>query len=387
MNQEKLAYLNPLFEREVEAERLKEASIRIYRHGKQVFENHYCGDREDALYRIFSMTKPITSTAVMMLYERGLVDLLDPVSKYIPTFKNMMVTTEVGLVPARAEVTLQQCLNMTSGMVYPSPDTAAGRYLMEVSDDINRRVAAGEQVSTLEWCEAIASSPLIFQPGERWKYSISADVLGGVVEVVTGMRYGEFLKKEIFEPLNMKDTGYYAQLQDKIGRLSTMYCWKNEKRELKPADSEMMTSFDCFTATGYTPFEGGGSGLCSTLEDYSHFALMLAGRGEYKGTRILGRKTVDYMTTSQLNEAQRKSIYFDSCYGYSYSNLMRILDDKGAGVSNGSYGEFGWDGLPGNYFMVDPKEDLVLLYFQQIREGADVSLRRRMRQIVYGAVE
>ncbi len=387
MNQEKLAYLNPLFEKEVEAERLKEASIRIYRYGKQVFENHYCGDKEDAIYRIFSMTKPITSTAVMMLYERGLVDLLDPVSKYIPAFKNMMVTTEVGLIPARTEVTLQQCLNMTSGMVYPSPDTAAGRYLMEVSDNIKRRVAADEQISTLEWCEAIASSPLIFQPGERWRYSISADVLGGVVEAVTGMRYGEFLKKEIFEPLNMKDTGYYAQLQDKIERLSTMYCRKDEKQKLKPADSEMMTSFDCFTATGYTPFEGGGSGLCSTLEDYSHFALMLAGRGEYNGTRILGRKTVDYMTTSQLNEVQRKSIYFDSCYGYSYSNLMRIFDDKGAGVSNGSYGEFGWDGLPGNYFMVDPKEDLVLLYFQQIKEGADVSLRRRMRQIVYGAVE
>ncbi|MFT3983002.1 MAG: serine hydrolase domain-containing protein [Lachnospiraceae bacterium] len=387
MNQKKLAYLNPLFENEVKAERLKEASIRIYRHGKPVFENHYFGDKEDAIYRIFSMTKPITSTAVMMLYERGLLDLLDPVSKYIPAFKNMMVTTENGLVPAQTEVTLQQCLNMTSGMVYPSPDTVAGRYLTEVSDDIKKRVAAGEQISTLEWCKAIASSPLMFQPGERWRYSISADVLGGVVEAVAGMRYGEFLKKEIFEPLNMKDTGYYAQIPDKIGRLSTMYCRKNEKQELKPADSEMMTSFDCFTATGYTPFEGGGSGLCSTLEDYSHFALMLAGRGEYNGVRIVGRKTVDYMTTSQLNEVQRKGIYFDSCYGYTYSNLMRILDDKGAGVSNGSYGEFGWDGLPGNYFMIDPKEDLVLLYFQQIREGADVSLRRRMRQIVYGALE
>lgn len=387
MNQQKLAYLNPLFEKEVEAERLKDACIRIYRHGKQIFENHYCNDKEDAIYRIFSMTKPITSVAIMILYERGLIDLLDPVSKYIPSFKNIMVTTEDGLAPARTEVTLQQCLNMTSGMVYPSPDTAAGRYLMEFSDGIKKRLAAGEKISTLEWCDAIASSPLLFHPGERWKYGISADVLGGVVEAVTGMRYGEFLKKEIFKPLNMKDTGYYAQISDKVGRISTMYYRKNEKQELAPVDSEMLVSFDCFTATGYTPYEGGGSGLCSTLEDYSHFALMLAGKGEYNGTRIIGRKTIEFMTTNQLNEAQRESIYFESCRGYSYSNLLRIFDDIGAGASNGSYGEFGWDGLTGNYFMVDPKEDLVLLYFQQIREGADVSLRRRMRQIVYGALE
>lgn len=387
MNQKKLAYLDPLFKKEIAAERLKEASVRIYQHGEQVFENHYCNDKEDAIYRIYSMTKPITSTAVMMLYERGLIDLLDPVSKYIPAFQNMMVTTDLGLVPAQTEVTLQHCLNMTSGMVYPGLETAAGRYLMEVSDTIKRRVASGEQVSTLEWCEEIASASLLFQPGTRWRYSVSADVLAGVVEAVTGMRYGEFLKKAIFEPLDMKDTGYYAQVQDKLARLSTIYCWKNEQHQLQQAEQKTLDALDCFTSAGYTPYEGGGSGLFSTLEDYSHFALMLAGRGEYKGIRLLSRKTVDFMTTSQMNEQQRESIYFDSCYGYAYSNLLRILDDKGAGVTNGSIGEFGWDGMLGNYFMVDPEEELVLLYFQQIKEGADNSLRRKMRQIVYGAID
>ena len=387
MNQKKLAYLNPLFEKEIAAERLQETAVRIYHHGEQVFENHYSGDKEDAIYRIFSMTKPITSTAVMMLYERGLIDLLDPVSKYIPAFQNMQVTTDLGLVPAQTEITLQNCLNMTSGMVYPGLDTAAGRYLLEVSNDIKRRIALGEQISTLEWCEEIASAPLLFQPGERWGYSVSADVLGGVVEAVTGMRYGDFLKKAIFEPLEMKDTGYYAQVQDKLVRLSTMYCWKNEQHQLQAADKNTLDSFDCFTATGYTPYEGGGSGLFSTLEDYSHFAMMLAGRGEYKGKRLLGRKTVDFMTTNQLSQKQRESIYFESCHGYTYSNLLRILDSKGRGVTNGSFGEFGWDGLPGNYFMVDPEEELVLVYFQQIKEGADNSLRRKMRQIVYGALE
>ncbi|HOO28338.1 MAG TPA: serine hydrolase, partial [Lachnospiraceae bacterium] len=132
---------------------------------------------------------------------------------------------------------------------------------------------------------------------------------------------------------------------------------------------------------------GGGSGLCSTLADYSHFALMLAGYGEYKGKRILSRKTIEYMTTDQLTQVQRNSIYFESALGYTYSNLMRIFDAKAPAASNGSYGEFGWDGLPGNYFMIDPKEELVFLYFQQIREGADLSLRRRMRNIIYGALE
>ncbi|HKM23124.1 MAG TPA: serine hydrolase [Lachnospiraceae bacterium] len=388
MDTKKLEYLTPLIEGEIEANRLQGMSVRVIHHNETVFDRHYGNDKPGDIYRIFSMTKPITAVAVMILYERGLIHLLDPVSKYIPAFANQkVVDAQCGLVPAKSQVTIQQCLNMTSGMVYPSPDHAAGRYLQEVSDEIKRRLDAGDEISTLEWCEMIAGSPLAFQPGERWFYSISADVLGGVVEAVSGMKYGEFLKKEIFEPLGMVDTGYYADLGDRVSRLATMYTRYDEEGHLKEADAESMTSFNYFVAVGKTPFEGGGSGLCSTMEDYSHFASMLLNDGFYQGKQIISRKTIDYMTTNQLTPKQRETIWFDSIYGYTYSNLLRILDDKGAGTTNGSYCEFGWDGLPGNYFMVDPEEDLIMLYFQQIKEGADQSLRRKMRQIVYGAIQ
>ncbi len=388
MDQKKLEYLTSIIEAEIAKDKLRGMSVRVIHHNNIVFDRHYGNDQPGDIYRIFSMTKPITSVAVMILYERGLLQLFDPVSKYIPAFAHQnVIDAHAGLIPANSEVTIQQCLNMTSGMVYPSPNHAAGRYLKEVSDEIKKRLDAGEQISTLEWCGMIAAAPLAFQPGEHWFYSVSADVLGGVVEVVSGMRYGEFLKKEIFEPLEMTDTGYYADLGDKVNRLATMYTWRNEEGQLKEADAETMTSFDYFTSVGKTPFEGGGSGLCSTMEDYTHFTLMLLNDGYYHDRQIISRKTIDFMTTNQLTKEQRADIWFESARGYTYSNLLRILDDKGEGGTNGSYLEFGWDGLPGNYFMVDPEEDLIMLYFQQIKEGADQSLRRRMRQIVYGALK
>ncbi len=388
MDKKKLEYLTPIIEAEIAKDKLRGMAVRVIHHNEIVFDRYYGNAQPDDIYRIFSMTKPITCVAIMILFERGLLQLSDPVSKYIPAFAHQkVVDPRYGLVPAESEVTIRQCLNMTSGMVYPSQDHAAGRYLQEVSDEIKRRLDAGENISTLEWCEMIAGSPLAFQPGERWFYSVSADVLGGVAEVVSGMKYGEFLRKEIFEPLEMADTGYYADLGDRVSRLAVMYTWRNEEGQLKEADTETMTSFNYFTAVGKTPFEGGGSGLCSTMEDYSHFASMLLNDGFYKDRQILSRKTIDYMTTNQLTPSQRESIWFDSIRGYTYSNLLRILYNKGEGVTNGSYMEFGWDGLPGNYFMVDPEEELIMLYFQQIKEGADQGLRRRMRQIIYGAIK
>jgi len=387
MNIEKLEYLTPLIESEMAKDKLRDMSVRVIHHNKCVFDKHYGTDKPNSIYRIFSMTKPITSVAIMILYERGQIDLLDPVSKYIPAFKNQKVVDPyIGSAPAKAEVTIQQCLNMTSGMVYPSQNHIAGRYMQEISNEIKARIAIGEKISTLEWCAMIARAPLAFEPGEHWFYSVSADVLGGVVEVVSGMKYGEFLKKEILEPLDMKDTGFYADLGDKVERLATMYMWRNEEGQLTEADRKALEDFDCFTAVQDTPYEGGGAGLCSTMEDYSHFAMMLLNDGSYNGKQVIGRKTIDFMTTNQLTPEQRADIWFDSARGYTYSNLLRILDQKSEGATNGSYLEFGWDGLTGNYFMVDPEEDLIMLYFQQIKEGGNQSLRRKMRQIVYSAI-
>jgi CubicO group peptidase (beta-lactamase class C family) len=184
----------------------------------------------------------------------------------------------------------------------------------------------------------------------------------------------------------MKDTGFYVK-PEQGSRLAQMYSRIDEEGRLKEADEKAMAWLNMYAPTKPPYIESGGGGLYSTLEDYSHFTEMLAGKGTYRGKRLLGKKTVEYMSMNQLTPEQTKSIYFGGFDGYSYGNLMRVMEDTAKAGSNGSVGEYGWDGLPGTYFMVDPKEELTFVYMQQIEQGGDLELRRKMRQIIYGALE
>ena len=165
--------------------------------------------RRDTIFHLYSMSKPVTAVAVMILFERGELDVRDAVGKYLPMFQNMTVWTEAGEVPANREITIWDCLNMTTGIPYPCAELESGRRMDKVFRELIERRERGEIVDTMEWMRQVAKVPLVFQPGEKWMYGFSADILGAVVEAVSGRKFGQFLWEEIFEPLGMKDTGFF----------------------------------------------------------------------------------------------------------------------------------------------------------------------------------
>lgn len=388
MRKDNLNMLNDLFNGEIEKKRLAGATVRVYHKNEMIFSNAYGSDCEDSIYKIYSMSKPITSVALMILYERGLIDLFDPVGKYIPAYSNMKVIENGVLRDAKREITLKDVMNMTSGLVYPGTDNEPSKIMDDLYADLHKRALGGEKMTNLSILTELASVPLLFDPGDAWYYGISADVVGGVVEVVSGMPYGEFLKKEIFDPLGMNDTGFFVP-EEKINRLAKMYARENEVGDIRLATEKELEWLNEYAPTKKPFIESAGGGLYSTLDDYSKFALMMVNGGEYNGVRILGRKTVEFIGSNQLDDAQHavmKKGQIGGVQGYGYGNLNRVLVDKTDALSNGSIGEYGWDGLPGTYFCIDPKEQLVIVYMQQIKQGGDYTLRRKMRQIIYGAI-
>ncbi len=383
--------MDGLIRREVESGYVKGASALVIQGGKELYYNAFgLADAErglpmqrDTIIRLYSMSKPVTAAAVMLLAECGELDVTEPVSCYLPGFAGQRGVDEKSgrELPAAREVTIFDLLNMTSGITYPDETTEPGRRMQAVVEGLVRRRMQGERVDTQEYMRGIAGVPLVFQPGERWMYGFSADVLGGVVEKIAGVSYGEFLRREIFEPLNMPDTGFFVP-EAKRGRFAQHY---------EPAEGGVLVPHMGSHLGEYygedVAFESGGAGLVSTLDDYSHFAQMLAQGGSYGGRRILGRKTVEFMTHNHLTAQQRVSLDWDSLKGYGYGCLMRVLEDDSAAGSNASLGEFGWDGWTGNYVCMDSAEDLVFLYFIQRCGAGTTPLVRKLRMVTYGALD
>ncbi len=342
--------------------------------------------KRDTIFRLFSMTKPITAAAVLLLVERGQLDLRDPVSLYLPCFRNQTVWNPGGEpLPAERENTIYDLLNMTSGIPYPENwegCSPSGLLMDDLFQKLKKAQAEGQRLTTREWIERVAEVPLVFQPGERWMYGLSADVLGAVVEEATGKRYGTFLREEIFAPLGMIDTGFYVP-EDKRWRFAQNYIWNEKNKSLEVYE-------DCNLGEYYgrdVSFESGGAGLVSTLEDHSRFAQMLLGGGIYQGTRILGEKTVEFMRQDRLSPRQKAALNWDSNLGCGYGCLMRVLNDQGEAGTIGTPGEYGWDGWTGNYVTIDPADDMAMLYFIQRGGYSSTSALRRLRNITYGALE
>lgn len=376
--------IDTILREEVEAGRVPGVSAMVLHKGTEI----YCGAfgmadmeekrpmKRDTIIRLFSMTKPITAVAVLILMERGLLKLQDPVEKYLPEFKGQMVWQEGGEpVPVNRPSTILDMLHMTSGIPYPE-DSEPGRRIGRIMGDyINRRIA-GETVTTRDYVKAFAEVPLCFQPGEKWMYGLSADILGAVVEVVSGMRYSEFLKKEIFEPLEMVDTAFYVP-EEKRDRFAQIYLFDQKQNKVAPSP-------DCHLAVYYgedVAFESGGAGLVSTLDDYSHFACMLVNRGEYKGKRILLPETVEYMRTDALDEAQKVDFSWESLKGYGYGCLVRTLTDPDVEGAKGNPGTFGWDGWTGNFVFMDPVDEVVTLFYIQRGDAWVLPVVRKIRQV------
>lgn len=391
MNTEKLKYLSSVINEEIDSNKISGASTAIVKDGKVIFREEYgYADIEkgkkmdkDTIFRLFSLTKPITATAAMILFERGIIDLETPVKNYINGFENMFVIKDGEYIPANSDITLNHLLNMTAGMVYGGDWCESGAQMQKLYDELKIRMADGEEFTTMQIAEFLAQKPLMFHPGESWTYGTCADVMGAVIEKVSGMKFSEFLKKEIFDPLEMNDTGFYIPSQ-KYDRLAQIYYYDEAEKE-----SKVFNDFHLLLTNYKKPpaFESGGAGLVSTLDDYIKFTGMLLGKGEYNGKRILGRKTVEYMTSDQLTEWQKPALYYGATKGYGYGNYLRVLTDKAAASTNASLGEYGWDGWTGDYVTISPEDNMIFLYFIQ-RCGAGCNeTTRKLRQIVYGALK
>ena len=336
--------------------------------------------KRDTIVRLYSMTKPITAAAAMLLMERGQLDLGQSVDCFLPGFQNQMVWENGRKVQARRKVLVRDLLSMTSGLSYggdvtsPSSMEAAAVY-----DEIDARLYGEHPMTTLEIANQLGQCGLAFHPGEKWMYGTSADVLGAVIEVVSGMSFGEFLQKEFFAPLEMKDTGFYVPAE-KMDRLAKVY-------ETTPEGMQEYVTNNLgimYPQNKKPAFEAGGAGLVSTLEDYAHFAQMLLAGGKYKDKQILQPRTVQFFTEPKMTPWQLESVWksWESMYGYGYGNLMRVLEEPGLAVLEGSKGEYGWDGWLGAYFCNCPKENATILMSVQKRDAGTMEVTRKVRNVI-----
>lgn len=361
-------------------------NLMVIKEGKEIFyhEDGFANKeggvpiKRDSIFRLYSMSKPVTAVAVMILLERGEIDLYEPVSKYLPGFRNQMVDKDGSLVPAEREVTLKDLLSMTGGLVYGGANRA-GKDTEALFKEIDSRLLGDSPMGTVEAMNKLGRCALAFQPGASWQYGTSADVLGAVVEVVSGKRFGEFLKEELFEPLNMSDTGFWLP-EEKRDRLVKTYA-DNGKGELVLYTGNHLGIVHQMDRN--PAFESGGAGLVSTIDDYSRFAKMLMNEGSLNGVQFLRPRTVKYLTSSTLNAVQQKGfdLWLTLC-GHSYGNLMRVLTDCSKAGDLGSLGEYGWDGWLGAYFCNCPKDDLTFLFMIQKTNAGTTSLTRKLRNIV-----
>ncbi|KRE64722.1 serine hydrolase domain-containing protein [Paenibacillus sp. Soil750] len=332
----------------------------------------------DTIYRIYSMTKVITCVAALMLYEKGLYLLNDPLEEYLPAFKNQQTFRDnngtKSLSPVTNPILIKDLFTMTSGLTYPGEDTETERQTRTMLENVKKETMDMQTLS-----KGLATIPLEFDPGTRWKYGFSHDVLTALIEVLTGQTVGEFLKKEIFDPLGMIDTSFRIT-EDKRNRLCTIYD-RPEGGALTPNTK---------TDASYQPgsrYESGGGGLLSTIGDYSQFAQLLAKGGEHEGVRLLSSKTIQLMATNHLNPQQLKDFNWQQLRGYGYGLGVRVMMDPAVGGSNSSIGEFGWAGLAGSYMLIDPKEELSVVYMQQMLPSQEPFIHPRLRAAIYGALD
>jgi len=336
--------------------------------------------RKDTMFRMYSMTKPITGVAVMILYEEGKFYLTDPVSKYLPELVNMKVSVvetdaKTGKktrysVPAQREITILDLLRHTSGIDYAGPEELEGKRIYEKlgTNSVDQTIA--------EMVKKIGQAPLVHQPGTMWEYGLSMDVLARLVEVVSGQPYDKFLEQRIFKPLGMVDTGYTVP-PEKANRFSKLYA-PGDGWTIKPNTTPAQTSY-LKSAVNF----GGGSQSVSTAADYLRFCQMLLNGGELDGVRILSRKTVELMTSDHLSDMPRGSLLPT---GYGFGFTMAVSHGAGKTGVIGSEGEYFWGGAAGTRFWIDPKEQMIGIFMIQILPHTNLTYGSQFRQLAYQAI-
>ena len=375
LSSERLKRLGEVLQREIEAKKFPGAVALVARKGKiAYFESFGLRDpngsaamTNDSIFRIYSMTKPWTSVAIMMLQEEGRLVLSDPASKFLPPLKGLKVADATGtLTPAAREMTIQDLLRHTSGLTYGARTTNP-----VVKDAYKKEQVDARDLTNAELIERLAKVPLVHQPGTAWEYSRSTDVLGRVVEVVADTTLGGFFQERIFRPLRMTDSGFWVA-GEKQTRLAGAFA-------TDPATGEAINLLEVKAAPRY---ESGGGGGVSTAADYVRFAQMMLNGGQLEGRRLLSRTTVRLMTADHLGKiadtARRP--------GYSFGLGFAVRTDYGLDPQSSSPGEFNWAGAGGTFFWVDPKEELVAILMTQAPGPSRVYYRQLFRQMVQQAI-
>lgn len=376
----RLQKLSDAFKREVDKGTLPGATVLVARRG-QIGWFDAIGRQSptaaapmahDTLFRIFSMTKPIVSIGIMQLLEDGHFLLNDPVAKFIPEFSETKVGVEnngkLELVPAKRQMTVQDLLRHTSGLTYDHTGNGPVQQLYRESRLRSRKITNAEHATML------AAMPLVCQPGTEWNYSRSTDILGRIIEVVSGKSLGAFLTERILAPLQMAETGFFTG-EANAGRLAEPFAvdpWNGEEIKL-------------FNMLEKPAMESGGGGLVSTTMDYARFCAMLLGGGSLDGNRIVGRKTLELMASDHL--APDVKIMGDLVpAGHRFGLGFAVRTEAGIAPFLGSQGQFFWSGMAGTFFWIDPREELFAVFMMQ-GPGQRQYTRSLVRNLVYAAVE
>jgi len=405
LDPKRLGYLDAHLQRYVDDGKFAGTLILVARHGEVAhFVPTGFSDlarrtpiKRDTIFRIYSMSKPITSIALMQLYERGLMQIDDPVEKYIPEFANLQVYsmgTYPNFITRRPDraMTIRDLLSHQSGLTYG--------FLARTNVDAAYReleVDAGGAPRTLRgMIEALANLPLEFSPGSRWNYSVATDVCGYLVEVISGKRFDDYLQANIFDPLGMIDTGFHvpAAKQSRLAANYSVNAAGTLRLESTGAVAPLNLVDDPPTSTYLQPptYLSGGGGLASTATDYFRFAQALCNDGELDGVRIIGRKTLELMTSNHLPDGTDLMHHAEGRWaettfkGIGFGLGFSVTLDPAQAQVSGTPGEFAWGGAASTAFWVDPIEDLVVVFMTQLMPSSQYNIRRELRSIVYSAL-
>jgi len=367
VSSEKLELLNETMHSFVDNNDISAIQTAILKNGKLIhFDSYGNSDisekstlKSDDIFRIASMTKPIVSVGLMMLHEEGKFELDDPVYKYIPEFKNLSVQKRKKIKPAKNHIKVIDLLRHSAGFNFKGPE------------DYRKTI----NLTLEEYTKEAAKNPLKFEPGTTWWYSYATDICGYLIEVLSGQKLDVFLKKRIFDPLEMNDT-FFEIPKDKLDRLTTLYIVDKEKK---------LISFD---DKSNTPFKdkvvllNGSGGLLSTTDDYLKFASMLLNNGAFKNNQLISKQTLDLMKVDHSLGLKYKKLAFGKKKGFGLGfEIVKEEDTK-----FGSKGTFGWGGMFGTYFRVDPKENMVIIYMTQSFETYKLKIADKFRSLIYDSI-